>query len=265
MAGKAILYDSTKCTACRGCQSACKQWNGLEAETTTNRGTYENPPDLSPDTWVKIKFDEQEDSNVPGGLSWVFTRQSCMHCSEAACVKVCPSGALYHHHLGFVDLNKDKCTGCGYCIEACPFSVPRAKGSDVTGLRKVDKCILCGDRVVNGYEPACVKTCPTGALQFGERDKLLSAGYQRVQEIRSMYPQARLYGANELGGLSVMYVLPYSPEVHGLPVDPQVPAAASAHDVVQWVGIGAAVAVAAGMGLNLMVTRARMISEQEGK
>src|SRR4030042_6223156 len=113
MAEKAILYDSSKCTACRGCQVACKQWWGLEGETTTNRGTYENPPDLSPDTWVKIRFNE-----VPrnGSIDWVFTRRACMHCTEAACVKVCPTGALYHHPLGFVAYNKDICSGCGSMV-----------------------------------------------------------------------------------------------------------------------------------------------------
>ena len=264
MAGKAILYDVTKCTACRGCQSACKQWNGLEAEKTTNRGTYENPPDLSPNTWVKIKFKEVS-TNGNRAIDWLFTRQACMHCTDAACVKICPSGALYNHPMGFVDLDKDRCTGCGYCVEVCPFQVPRTHGSHVTGIRKAEKCIFCGDRVMNDYEPACVKTCPTGALQFGNRDKLLNVGFQKVEEIKATYPQARLYGANELGGLHVMYVLPYAPDIHGLPADPQVPAAVDVHEVVQWAGVGAVVAIVLGMGLSLMFTRARMISEEEGK
>ena len=262
---KAILYDSTKCTGCRGCQVACKQWNGLLAEETINRGTYENPPDLSPDTWIKMKFREHDDPNAPGGLTWLFTRQACMHCTDAACVKVCPSGALSHNPLGFVQYQKDKCTGCGYCVEFCPFEVPRMRGSKITGIRKMEKCLFCADRVSEGYEPACVKACPTEALQFGNRRELLAIGWQRVEAIKETYPQARLYGANEMGGLHVMYVLPYPPEVHGLPANPQPPAAAMVHDVIQWVGVGAAVAVAAGLGLNLMVTRARMISEQEGK
>ena len=262
MAGKAILYDSTKCTACRGCQSACKQWNELGAETTTNRGTYENPPELSADTWIKIGFKEISSQKVEG-VEWLFTRNACMHCTEAACVKICPSGALSHNSMGFVDLEEDKCTGCGYCVEACPFKVPHSRGSNLTGIRKAQKCLFCGDRVLNDYEPSCVKTCPTGALQFGNRDTLVSAGFQRAQAVRSMYPDANLYGASELGGLHVMYVLPYSPETHNLPVDPQIPAAAAVHDVIQWVGVGATVAIAAGIGLSLMATRARMLSNGE--
>jgi formate dehydrogenase iron-sulfur subunit len=119
---KAILYDATKCTACRGCQAACKQWNELEAEETKNTGSYENPPDLSPRTWIKMRFNEVENGN---GLSWLFTRRACMHCDEAGCVKVCPTKAVFHHEAGFVLIDRDKCTGCGYCVEACPFDVPR--------------------------------------------------------------------------------------------------------------------------------------------
>ena len=107
MAEKAILYDATKCTGCRGCQVACKAWNDLEAEETTNSGTYENPPDLSPNTWLKMQFEEVVDTDAPGGLSWLFTRRACMHCSDAGCVKVCPTGALHYHELGFVAYDKD--------------------------------------------------------------------------------------------------------------------------------------------------------------
>ncbi|MFA4835217.1 MAG: 4Fe-4S dicluster domain-containing protein [Dehalococcoidia bacterium] len=263
---KAILFDATKCTACRGCQVACKQWNELKAEETTNRGTCENPPDLSPDTWLKIKFAEVS-KNGNGAIDWLFTRRSCMHCTEAACVTVCPSGALSHHKLGYVDYNKDKCTGCGYCVEACPFKVPKTDGGNLTGIRKASKCLFCRDRVTNGLQPACVTTCPTAALQFDERNKLVTLGRDRVEKIRSTYPKANLYGEKELDGLHVMYVLPYSPEVHGLPVDPKVQTATEARDLLKWVGVGAVAAVVAVAGLNFLVARARMIqaSKERGE
>ncbi len=264
MAAKAILYDVTKCTACRGCQTACKQWNELEAEKTINRGTYENPPSLSPNTWIKIKFDEVSIKGN-GAIDWLFTRQSCMHCTDAACVKICPSGALYKHPLGFVDLDNDRCTGCGYCVEVCPFQVPHTTGSQVVGIQKAKKCTFCRDRVMNDYEPACVKTCPTGALRFDNRNVLLDVGFQRVREIKADYPQARLYGASELGGLHVMYVLPYHPDIHGLPADPQVPDAVAIHDVIQWASVWGTIALVVGIGASLMVTRASMISEKEDK
>ena len=259
---KAILYDATKCTACRGCQVACKQWNGLETEITTNTGTYENPPDLSSNTWLRIKFNEIS-RNGNGAIDWIFTRQACMHCTDAACVNNCPSGALSHNALGFVQFDKDKCAGCGYCVEFCPFSIPRAPCNRVTGVRKVDKCVFCADRVMNDELPACVKSCPTGALQFGNRDEMLAIGRRRVAQIKQTHPEANLYGADELGGLHVMYVLPHSPEVHGLPAHPSVSVFSSTHNIVQWMGVGGAVVLAAGMGLNLMVNRARKIHEME--
>lgn len=264
MAEKAILYDSTKCTACRGCQVACKQWWGLEGVDTTNRGTYENPPDLSYDTWVKIRFNEID--NGKGGINWIFSRQACMHCTDAACVKVCPSGALYHHPSGAVAFNEDICTGCGYCVEFCPFDVPRAKGNAATVIRKIQKCILCTDRTTNGMEPSCVKTCPTDALTFGDRPDLVAAGQKRVQTLKATHPNAYLYGEKELGGLHVMYVLTQPAEVYGLPAKPEVPVTALAwKDIIKPLGYVAAGLAVAGLGLNYIVARANLNKEEEAK
>ena len=257
MAEKAILYDATKCTACRGCQVACKQWNDLSAEVTTNRGTYENPPDLSFNTWLKMTFTEQGDT--PYDLRWIFTRRACMHCTDAACVEVCPTKALYHHELGFVAYNRSLCTGCGYCVEACPFDVPRTGGGGggaVTGVRTMNKCILCEDRITNGEEPACVKTCPTGALTFGDRSTMLAEGQARVASLKATHPNAYLYGEKELNGLHVLYVLDDSPAVYGLPVNPKVPAVATAwQDVIQPIGWGIAALAVLGLGFNYLVAK----------
>ncbi len=265
MAEKAILFDASKCMACRACQVACKQWNELEAEQTTNRGTYENPPDLSPQTWLKIRFTEVERQ---GKLSWLFTRQACMHCTEAACVKVCPTKALYRHELGFVAYDKDLCSGCGYCVDFCPFHVPRSKRNLVTGIAKMEKDTFCIDRVTSGYEPACVKTCPTGALVFGERDELVTEGRTRVQAIKAQgYTNAYLYGDEEMGGLHVMYVLDDSPGVYGLPVNPQVPAMATAwQNIIQPVGWALGGLTILGLILNYIIAReAKLTSELPGK
>jgi formate dehydrogenase iron-sulfur subunit len=262
MAEKAILYDPNRCTACRGCQVACKQWWGLEGEKTTNHGTYENPPDLSYNTWVKIKFTEMEKPN--GMVDWVFTRQACMHCTDAACVKVCPSGALYHRPDGIVAFNEDICTGCGYCVEFCPFDVPRSSGGPVDTIRKIHKCIMCTDRISNGMEPSCVKTCPTGALTFGDRDEMIKLGRERVAAVKSSYPDAYLYGENELGGLHVMYVLAHKPELVGLPADPQIPAMAYAwKDVLKPLGYAVAGLAVVGLGINYLAARASVAKEKK--
>ncbi len=277
MAEKAILYDATRCTACRGCQVACKQWNendeiipdvenGVQA---VNRGSYENPPDLSPQTWLKIEFREVERS---GKVAWLFNRRACMHCTDASCVKVCPTGALYHHELGFVAYNKDLCSGCGYCADFCPFNVPRSDRNLWTGVAKMDKCTFCTtpglDRIAQGWEPACVKTCPTDALIYGDRDELVAVGRERVSALKAKgYSNAYLYGDTELGGLHVMYVLDDSPEVYGLPVAPQVPAAAIAwKDVIQPIGWGVGGLAILGLGINYLIAReAKLTRELPGK
>src|SRR4030042_3572565 len=190
MANKAILYDATKCTACRGCQAACKQWNEREGVETTNQGSYENPKDLSTQTWRKMKFNEVEKAN--GDVDWLFSRRSCMHCTHAACVEVCPTHALYHHPDGFVSYARDKCTGCGYCFQFCPFDVPRLNSNRATGFGLMDKCTFCTtkglDRISIGQQPACVKSCPPKALVFGNRENLLVTARAKVAALQAERP-----------------------------------------------------------------------------
>lgn len=225
---KAKLFDSSKCTACRGCQTACKQWWELPAVTTTNRGSYENPPDLGPETWNRMRFQEVAEG---GKARWLFTRQSCMHCTDAVCVWVCPSYARAYDSSGAVTVNLERCIGCGRCGEFCPFEVPRLGAHDISPRIRVEnyvprnvsyKCTFCNDRIEDGLKPACVKTCPTGAMSCGDLPEMVQLGRERVATIKATYPKASLYGETELGGLHTLYVLTDEPYVHGLPEKPQV-------------------------------------------
>jgi len=227
---KAILFDLTKCTACRGCQVACKQWNEHKAEETSNWGSYENPKELSAETWLKMRFIETERN---GKFDWLFLRRACLHCEEASCAVVCPVGAIFKTEDGFVHIDQEWCIGCGTCTQACPFHVPHIDHHAGLAM-KCSACTSVGyNRLDEGLKPACVSTCPTGALAFGDRDELVSAGRAQVDKLKANgYPNAYLYGENELGGLHVMYVLDDSPSaVYGLPDDPKV---ATADVVGKW-------------------------------
>jgi len=225
MVRKAMLIDESRCTACRGCQVACKQWNDLEGwgySKTANRGSYENPPQLSPQTWTRIKFNEYEGAD---GFRWLFLKEGCMHCGDPACVRSCPTAALKQQPDGRVTVQPDLCNGCGYCTQFCPFHVPRLEVSSLlTGRAKVSKCNFCQDRTDNNMIPACVKTCPAQALFWGDRDKMIGAGKKRVQALQaSGFKNASLYGENLVGGLGRLYVLIEKPEAYGLPADPRYP------------------------------------------
>ncbi len=264
MTEKAILFDATKCIGCRGCQVACKQWNGLSAVATTNTGTYENPPDLSPDTWLTMKFREKLHN---GTINWFFGRRSCMHCTDAVCVAVCPPRALYRHEYGFVAYDKSKCIGCGYCVEHCPFGVPRLDASIASGVGKMDKCTLCTtaglDRISAGQQPACVKTCPSRALIYGERSELIAEGKRRVAASQAS-TGAIFYGEHEMGGLHVLAVLAASPETYELPANPRFSPAATLRKNTSrpWVGIVLG-AVSIGLAVNVLVARANQLRQQE--
>lgn len=225
MARKAMLIDESRCTACRGCQVACKQWNDLEGwsySKTVNRGSYENPAHLSPQTWTRIKFTEYEETD---NFRWLFLKQGCMHCGDPACVRVCPTSALKKQPDGRVTLEENLCNGCGYCSQFCPFEIPQLEVSGIfSGRAKAFKCTFCQDRTDNKLLPACVKTCPASALFWGDRDEMIASGKKRVEALkRRGFANASLYGEDLVGGLGRLYVLIENPEAYGLPVDPKYP------------------------------------------
>jgi len=191
------LFDTSRCTGCRGCQLACKQWNNLPAKQTVNWGSYQNPPTLQSNTYLIMRFQEKADAN---SVKWFFRHEACMHCTDAACVKACPTGALYYSEFKTVGKNIEKCIGCKDCVAACPFEVPKYD----SGANKVLKCDMCESRIANKLEPACVKACPTGALKWGEKETMLKIANERVKELGG---DAHVYGPQYVGGTHLAYIL----------------------------------------------------------
>ena len=222
MTRKAFMIDASRCTACRSCQVACKQWNKLPAEAEVNRGTYESPAQLTPHLYNKIEFIEKGEGDQ---FQWLFFNKRCLHCGEAGCIKVCPSaGALYHTEDGMVGFDQDKCINCHYCVNGCPFDVPRY---DANG--NVTKCHACIDRIAAGLLPACVKACPTASLKFGERDKLIAEAKGAGKQI---------YGETALAGLGALYALDRPATDYNLQENPQIPASIFLwKDVIKPLGI----------------------------
>jgi len=216
----AKLIDISKCIGCKACQVACMEWNDLRDEVGTNIGVYDNPVDLTPQSWTVMKFFEVEPEKDK--LEWLIRKDGCMHCEDPGCLKACPSpGAIVKYANGIVDFISEHCIGCGYCIKGCPFDVPRISDVD----NKAYKCTLCSDRVGVGLEPACVKTCPTGAITFGTKDDMVVSGEQRAADLRERgFQNAGLYNPAGVGGTHVMYVLKHAdqPGLTGLPTNPTI-------------------------------------------
>src|SRR5262245_55038064 len=240
----AKLIDISKCIGCKACQSACMEWNDLRDAVGTNTGTYDNPRDLSENSWTVMKFFEVEPD---GKLEWLIRKDGCMHCADPGCLKACPSpGAIVQYSNGIVDFHEENCIGCGYCVAGCPFNVPRISKKD----SKAYKCTLCSDRVSVGLEPACIKTCPTGALVFGTKEAMIDHANERIADLKERgYQSAGLYDPAGVGGTHVMYVLQHAdkPELYGLPKDPQISPWVSI-----WKGVTKPLAVAS-LGLAALV------------
>ena len=151
---------------------------------------------------------------------WLMSSDVCKHCTEAACLDVCPTGSLFRTEFSTVVVQEDICNGCGYCVSACPYGVIERREGD----GRAWKCTLCYDRIGDGLTPACAKACPTQSIQYGPLEELRERAQGRVEQLRAAgVHDARLYGEDPgdgVGGAGAFFLLLDEPEVYGLPPDP---------------------------------------------
>jgi formate dehydrogenase iron-sulfur subunit len=256
-----FFTDTSVCIGCKACEVACKEWNLIPEDGRVWTGeSYDNTSELGANSWRHVAFVEQRvparrdpleitESSVSlaegteGAFRWLMSSDVCKHCTHAACLDVCPTGALFRTEFGTVVVQQDVCNGCGYCVPACPFGVldrrhlpaDRRSGGrkpDLAALLgknedgRVWKCTLCYDRLKGGHEPACAKACPTKSIQFGPLDELRRRADERLAKVTGEgWNGAQLYGRDPddgVGGFGAFFLLLDEPEVYGLPPDPVV-------------------------------------------
>ncbi|MBN1501882.1 MAG: 4Fe-4S binding protein [Spirochaetes bacterium] len=196
MGEKSFLIDTTKCIGCGACSLACKGLNSLEP-TEFN---HEKIPHLSQNDWI-VSFKNVR--NPDAGENACFITLMCNHCTEADCVKVCPSGAMKKKN-DFVLIDPDKCIACGSCVEACVYNAVFL-GKNAGGRKLAKKCDACYSAFKN--VPLCVSVCPTGALKFDYRLKMIKEANRRISALAKKYKSPSVYGLTEYGGLNVLTIV----------------------------------------------------------
>lgn len=201
---KGVLIDVTRCIGCRSCQVSCKSWNDLPAKLGEFSNNWDSPGKLSADTWTNVNYYLIEEGDQ---LKWRFVKKQCMHCNEPACESACFTHSFVKTKEGAViykptDANKDYCVGCRYCMIACPFGVPGFQWDKA--FPYVLKCRFCYDRMQEGLEPACVSSCPTQTLTYGDRDELLALAWSKINNDPRYVKH--VYGEKEYGGTSWLYI-----------------------------------------------------------
>jgi formate dehydrogenase iron-sulfur subunit len=244
---KGFFTDTSLCIGCKACEVACKEWNEVPMSIEGFTGnSYDNSLRLGSNRWRHVAFIEQRVAADPregdglvevaarnstidagvqtyqegDGLRWLMASDVCKHCTNAACLEVCPTGALFRTEFGTVVVQEDVCNGCGYCVPACPFGVIGRRDDD----GRAWKCTLCYDRLKDDQEPACAHACPTRSIQFGDLHDLRETAERRLARLREAgQEKAQLYLADSgdgIGGAGAFFLLLDEPEVYGLPPDP---------------------------------------------
>lgn len=207
---KGFFVDTTRCTACRGCQVACKQWHGNPATPTENTGFHQNPPDFNFHTYKLVRMHEQE---IDGRIDWLFFPDQCRHCIAPPCKATADmedENAIIHDDATgcvlFTEKTKDL-DDYDSVITSCPYDVPRK----VADSNQMAKCDMCIDRITNGLRPACVTSCPTGAMNFGDLKEMQAMAKARLAEVQKAYPNAKLCDPDDV---RVIFLVAYDPKLY---------------------------------------------------
>ena len=207
---KSFFIDTSRCTACRGCQIACKEWNELPPNRTKQRGSHQNPQDLNPNNYKLVRFSEYRDGET---VRWLFFPDQCRHCQDPPCISVggaLVDGAMFHDPKTGAVVYTEKTSKISKkdfeeIRESCPYNIPRRN----TKTGRISKCTMCYDRITNGLLPACVKACPTGAMNFGEQQDMQDLAKARLAELKKSFPKATLADPDSV---NVIYLLTDEPQ-----------------------------------------------------
>jgi formate dehydrogenase iron-sulfur subunit len=204
---KAILIDTSRCTACRGCQVGCKEWKDLPANPTKQWGSHQNPPDLNPYNFKLVRFSEHL---IDDTVHWYFFPDQCRHCETPPCMyEATVDGSIIQDEAtgAVIFTEKTKDEDFEAIRESCPYDIPRK--DEKTG--QIVKCDMCIDRIQAGMQPMCVKSCALGAMSFGERDAILAKAEERLKEVQKEFPKAQLLDADST---NVIFLVLNDPEMY---------------------------------------------------
>lgn len=193
---RGVLYDSSRCKGCRGCEYDCAEANGLPLPEPGKK----IPPIRETSELKRSVVNEYQTSK-----GTVFVKKQCMHCSDPACVAACLTNAMHKTKAGPVVWDGNKCMGCRYCMVSCPFGIPKFEYHSANP--KIQKCDMCINRLKAGEAPACASNCPNDALFYGTRRELIREAKKRIVENPSVYTDY-IYGEQEAGGTCWLYLSP---------------------------------------------------------
>lgn len=274
-----MLYDSTLCIGCQACVAECQLINGT-AVNPKGEQTWSNNDKLSPFTRniIQVWSDGEGKNKDDTENGYAYIKKQCMHCVDPNCVTACPVQALTKDpKTGIVGYDPDVCTGCRYCMVACPFDVPKYDYDNPFG--EISKCELCNQkgisRIDKGELPGCCHVCPTGAVIFGNREDLLAEAKRRLTLLRGTdynYPRQQvnsqdryrakvpryyhhIYGEQEAGGTQVLVLSGVPQENLGLPTLDEHSAGARAANLQHFLYRGMALPLVALTGLTMMTFR----------